>query len=171
MGTTWLDLAGQRFGRLLVLSRGPRDRQGNAQWECVCDCGTATVVRGFCLRDGNTQSCGCLNREASVVKNTVHGGAGAGRTTPEYRAWQNMKTRCFNPNFTTYEDYGGRGITVCSQWVNDFPAFLAHVGPKPSPAHSLDRIDNEGHYEPGNVRWASRSDQNRNRRPWQYVAC
>jgi hypothetical protein len=87
-------------------------------------------------------------------------------THREYWAWQNAKARCFNPKMKSYKNYGERGITMAPEWVNDFPAFLAHIGPRPGLGYTLDRIDNERGYEPGNVRWATHSEQNRNKRPW-----
>lgn len=88
-------------------------------------------------------------------------------TTPEYQAWHNAKNRTTNPNVPVWPNYGGRGITMCDEWLNSFEAFFEHIGPKPGPGYSLDRIDNDGNYEPGNVRWATRTDQNRNQRPRQ----
>ncbi len=98
-----------------------------------------------------------------------HGDARRGRQTPEYRAWLSIRFRCLNPNGPRYQDYGGRGITICDAWKNDFPAFLAAVGRKPSPLHSIDRINNDLGYEPGNVRWATGSEQSTNRRGTRWV--
>lgn len=97
--------------------------------------------------------------------NFRHGGSPAGRVSPEYRAWCNAKQRCNNPKDPRYHRYGGQGVRFHPAWENDFPAFLAHVGPRPGPGFSIDRKDNEGHYEPGNLRWATMSEQNKNRRP------
>jgi hypothetical protein len=94
-----------------------------------------------------------------------HGDTRARRRAPEYRYWQDMKRRCLNPNAHNYGHYGARGISVCPEWVNDYEAFLAHVGRRPSPEHSLDRIDNDRGYEPGNVRWGTKAEQANNRRP------
>jgi hypothetical protein len=137
-----IDLTGQRFGRLTVIRRGANSSRGLARFECVCDCGGARIVAGSQLRRG-TRSCGCLIREhARELARTgtprrKHGHAGGGRT-PEYRAWRNMKSY-----------HGGRGIRICDEWHNSFEAFYAHVGPRPSPQHSIDRINNDGDYRPG----------------------
>jgi hypothetical protein len=159
---------GQRFGRLVVLHHADKDRKGNWRWECVCDCGNRTQPPTYSLVRGETRSCGCLQletrrqnkREGSAPKH----GHTVGRSTAEYRAWNALKTRCTNTNIPGYKYWGGRGITLCERWRDSFEAFLADMGPRPSPKHSLDRIDNDGNYEPGNCRWATASEQNRNQR-------
>jgi len=128
-----------------------------ATWLCTCDCGENKVIMSGNLHNGTSRSCGCRNGQPR------HGL----RNTPEYRAWSAMKTRCYNKKTgDKYRIYGGRGITVCREWLHNFPAFLEHIGNRPSTGHSLDRINNNGNYEPGNVRWATRKEQQQNRRPW-----
>lgn len=158
-----IDLIGQKFGMLIV-----REMLPGSKCRCDCDCG----VKGFTtwrysVRKGLTTSCGCHLRELLETgeMRRTHGESVAGKWTAEYRAWVNMITRCYNPNATRYKNWGGRGITVCDEWRNDYSAFLAAVGRRPSPKHSLDRHPNpDGNYEPGNVRWATSEEQSRNQR-------
>ncbi|MEA3224481.1 MAG: hypothetical protein U9Q07_00915 [Planctomycetota bacterium] len=153
-----LNLTDQQFGRLTVLSEAEPVGY-KRRWHCKCTCGRKTIVQQGNLRRGTTTSCGCWLRERA----TTHGAASRGKKTPEYRVWRSLINRCTNPNVSNYHHYGGRGINVCPAW-RDFAVFLADMGPKPSPKHSIDRIDNEGDYEPGNTRWATRKQQNRNTR-------
>jgi hypothetical protein len=148
-------LDGLRFGRLVVAETiGTRVR-------AICDCGQTTETEKYSLKSGLTKSCGCLKNEG---RPRTHGESPRGSWTPEYRAGVNMVTRCHNPKATRYKNWGGRGISVCDEWRHDYEAFLSHVGRRPSPTHSLDRIDNNRGYEPGNVRWATREQQARNTR-------
>jgi hypothetical protein len=154
------DLIGQRFGRLTVVERAENYRT-EARWRCACDCGGDTRVTGYNLRSGSVQSCGCLRREVGVENgrlSATHGHARDGKRTPEYRAWGNVIDRCTNPRAKQFPHYGGRGIKVCDRWLHGeggkhpFECFYEDLGPRPD-GHSLDRINNDGNYEPGNVRW------------------
>ena len=159
------DITGQRFGKLVTVSysgsRKTASKSNNqSYWKCRCDCGAVVdVLRGSLIK-GRTQSCGCNVR-------TANGDASRATKAPEYQAWTGMIKRCENTKSRSWPDYGGRGIKVCSKWRKSYATFLADVGRRPSPAHSLDRIDVNGNYEPGNVRWATREVQRANRRPMQ----
>lgn len=153
MGTI-IDLTGQTFGSLTVIRRDgffEHRSQRVIAWLCRCDCGNNHRARGQRLRSGETDSCGCVPRSHGMTH------------TPEFHAWTAMKQRCSNPRNEQWDLYGGRGISVCAEWQGSFDAFFAHVGPRPTPDHSIDRIDDDGNYEPGNVRWATPEIQNRNR--------
>jgi hypothetical protein len=159
-----IDLTGRRLGRLTVLARAGSDPRGRALWLCHCECGAEKAVQGSALAKGRIVSCGCWVREALRVSGRKNRRHGQSRGTPEYRAWRNMISRCTWPKLRDWRHYGGRGIRVAQEWLSSFEAFFAHIGPRPSPGLSVDRIDVNGHYEPGIVRWATASEQNRNRR-------
>ena len=157
-----LDLTGQRFGRLTVIERAHLHRlpsgQGAWRWRCRCTCGNESFPISADLRNGSVRSCGCLRAEGNAK---THGLTSNGKRSPEYRSWEAMKRRCSNPKVTGFKRYGGRGIRVCSRW-HSFENFLADMGPRPE-GTTLDRFpDNDGNYEPGNVRWATRSEQGNN---------
>ena len=159
-----IDMTGAVIGGQTVIAQDGVDRHGQARWSVRCVCGSVRAVAGGKLRRGEAGSCGCQKTQKLTVAHTRHGAAAGGSLTPEYRAWSGMIDRCERPSFSQFADYGGRGIRVCEEWRRDFAAFLAHVGPRPSSQHSIDRIDNARGYEPGNVRWATRTEQARNKR-------
>jgi hypothetical protein len=155
------DITWQRFGRWRVLGRAAPDSRGRTRWICQCDCGRTARVERSNLVAGKSRSCGCLAIELAKQQrgHVTHGLSRA----PEYRTWHAMIQRCRNPNRPEYHNYGGRGIEVCEEW-KDFAVFYRDMGPKPSKAHSLDRIDNSGNYAPDNCRWATWHEQNNNTR-------
>lgn len=162
-----VDLTGNKYHRLTVIGRAGKLPCGVILWDARCDCGNVTHATNSQLKSGNTKSCGCLHKEAAREQQkrmaavvTKHGMS----CTPEWVAWKNMRARCYDPKDKRYEDYHGRGISVCQEWLESFEAFFAHIGLKPSPRHTLDRKDNDGNYEPGNVRWATHIVQNNNKR-------
>lgn len=162
--TRALDLVGQKFCRLTVLERVENDKHGKSMWLCVCDCGNQTIVNGSALKKGNTKACGCLNEEMTRTRALKHGHSQNGKVSSEYTAWYCMIQRCDNPKNKDYAHYGGRGITVCERWGNSFENFYRDMGDKPSPRHSIDRIDNSKGYSPDNCIWATKAQQARNRR-------
>lgn len=149
------DLCGKVFARLTVLYRHGTGANRSAMWKCRCACGNEAVVQASLLRGGKVKSCGCLRVE---IKQT-HGNAKHGRYSREYVAWASMKDRCHNRSRRAWKHYGGRGISVCERWDKSFENFLADMGLSPSEKHSLDRINNEGNYEPDNCRWATKQEQ------------
>lgn len=156
------DLTGQRFDRLVVLREA--DAGTHRRWECRCDCGTTVVVFHPALRSGNTRSCGCLRREITTSRMTVHGEAKRSGWTRTYRIWLGMVSRCTIQSATGYARYGGAGIAVCSRW-RSFEKFRADMGEAPDKM-SIDRWpDNAGDYRPGNCRWATAKQQAQNSRP------
>lgn len=149
---------GSRFGRYVVVS-GQSDR-GKHHVLCRCDCGNERAVYRYSLLSGDAKSCGCFRRELTAKNKTTHGL----RHTPEYDVWHGMLMRCHNPKKRSFADYGARGIIVCDRWRESFAAFYADMGQRPSPAHTIERRNNDGPYEPSNCYWATRATQNANTR-------
>lgn len=164
--TLAIDISGNRFGRLIAIDRGHDGKR--LKWICRCDCGGMAFAHIESLRGGNTTSCGCAQRDAVSKMRLSHGqtvGEVRGqKRSKEYVTWACMVNRCHNPNATDAKHYGERGITVCDAWRKDFSTFLRDVGMAPSKRHTIDRIDNERGYEPGNVRWVTMTVQANNRR-------
>jgi hypothetical protein len=155
------DITGQRFGNLLIIKAVYQDKKNAWHWLCKCDCGNEKIISGVNIRSGHTQSCGCYNRERTLETHITHG-----KTDSKiHYTYINMKQRCLNSNHPEYHNYGGRGITVCERWLGSegFINFYRDMGDPPV-KHELDRINNNGDYEPGNCRWATSSEQSRNTR-------
>lgn len=161
LGKNAKDITGQRFGRLIALGPVGRTSHSEIMWLCQCDCGQTTIVRAASLR--KTQSCGCLTREVAVALGTKHGMF----DKPIYNVWVHITQRCTNPKNKSYKNYGGRGITVCDEWLNSFESFYGYVSSLPDygkEGYTIDRINNDGHYEIGNVKWSTATEQARNTR-------
>ena len=155
------DRVGERYGRLVVVARAGANKHGQALWECRCDCGTTTTKSVVFFNNGGKQ----CSRSCPLGVHVKHGGTTHKTKSKEYTAWGDMKRRCLNPSAPNYHSYGGRGITICPQWVDNYPQFYADIGPAPEGHRmSIDRIDVDGNYEPDNVRWATPQEQADNKR-------
>lgn len=148
----------EKYGRLTLLSGAGEKRLFR------CDCGVEKMIYYRNALKGLSQSCGCLHKERASQAKTTHGHSRGGKITPEYQTYRSMIARCTRPTNVRFAEYGGRGIKVCDRWLRDFSAFYADMGQRPSPAHSIDRVDNDADYEPSNCRWATRHTQARNKR-------
>ena len=164
-----IDLTGNRYGALVAVSPSHAKSPSRYRlWDCLCDCGEVVLVDSHTLTRGQKKACGIgghnWNRILADRPRTP-----AKSNSSEYSSWQKMKTRCLNPRSQKYPDYGGRGITIHQPWVDSFDSFLADMGLKPTPRHTVERTDNDGNYEPGNCRWATGPEQRRNQRRSFYV--
>ena len=172
-----VDMRGKKFSRLLVIKRVDRPRHNKSNqafWLCSCECGSEIIATGYDLRSANTKSCGCLKAELTRGRRKTHGHTRSRNLKPSrtYITWMRMRDRCGNTKNIGYRLYGGRGIEVCPRWIQSFENFLSDMGPTPeemAPSgkrrlYSIDRIDNNGNYEPGNCRWATTAQQNKNKR-------
>lgn len=158
--TARIDMTGQRFASLVAIADAGQSASGDRKWKFRCDCSAEFVATGLYARNGKITTCPKCAAERTRQASLIHGKS----ETPEFAIWTGILTRCYNKNAKAYPRYGGRGITMCASWKDSFEAFLADMGPRPSPNHSVDRRNNDGNYEPSNCRWATWIEQANNRR-------
>lgn len=156
-----IDLTGKTFGRLKVMARAENGKDNSSRWLCLCACGKEKTIRSKSLRTGSTVSCGCFRSEKMRKEKTKHGEC----DSKLYAIWKAIKQRCLNPKNQDYCYYGARGVTICPNWTDDFSQFKNDVGDRTDEGLTIDRIDNDGDYEPGNIKWSTWSEQARNKRP------
>lgn len=159
----FVDITGKKYSRLTVISR-TENKVGGVAWLCKCECGKESVATTKNLNSGHTKSCGCYNNDVKLTNNGV-----TISHKSLYKVWFGVKQRCQNKNIKAYKNYGGRGISICEKWDNSFQSFLEDVGERPSLRHSLDRIDNNGNYEPSNIKWSTKEEQARNTRKNKWI--
>ena len=161
--------SGTRYGRLTVQGPSNLKIKKFTVWRCVCDCGNVVDIRGVSLKRGNTQSCGCLQRDRASQVALRHGHAIHGMESQTYNAWRAMLSRCTNDRDIGFHRYGGRGIGVCGRWTHSFENFLADMGPKPPGGYFLERVENSMGYHPDNCVWATKHQQARNTRRNRFI--
>lgn len=157
------NLVGFKFGRLTVASEVLPKMTRKVRWNCICECGNKVQLIADNLASGHSKSCGCLAREITAIRHTIHSHTRDRGKSSEYVAWCHMRDRCNNHKAKSYRFYGQRGITVCDRWQNSFAAFIEDMGRKPKPELTIDRINSAGNYEPGNCKWSTMTEQQNNK--------